>query len=153
MILLMAWTLAMSTFVGAQPSRTDKPNKDRAEIAKLEDRWLKAIVEDDVAALNQILADDFARPAPAAGKFITKSQYLAYYRSRKPTPAAGSKHIENLSIKIYGQTAIARGMVVNAAPDGRIVSRNLFTDVFVNRDGRWQAVSAQENPLGDAHPD
>lgn len=142
----------MSTLVGAQSDKTDKPDSDRAQIAQLEDRWLKAVAEADVTVLNQILADDFARPAPTAGLFITKSQYLAYYRAHQQTPAAGSKRIDNLSIRIYGNTAIARGVVVTVDGKGVTLSRNLFTDVFLKRDGPWQAVSAQENAV-DPHSD
>jgi hypothetical protein len=117
----------------------------KAEIASLEDRWLKAIEDADVTTLNQILGDDFVRPAPSTGQFITKSQLLAYYRSRKQMPSTGSKRIENLSVTLYGNTAITRGTVVSRDSSGRIVSKNLFTDVFVHREDRWQAVSAQEN--------
>lgn len=122
-------------------------NNSKAEISRLEDRWLQAIDAVDIAALNQILADDFLRPAPASGQFITKAQMLNYYRSRKHSATSASKRIENLSVTVYGNAAIARGMVVSRDASGHVLSKNLFTDVFLNRDARWQAVSAQENDL------
>lgn len=127
----------------AQPARSADDSK--AEIARLEDRWLKAIDNSDIATLGQILADDFLRPAPTAGQFITRTQLLAYYRSHKPSAPAGNRHIEDLSVTVYSNIAIARGRVVNRDAPGRIASTSLFTDVFVNRKGQWQAVSAQEN--------
>ena len=46
---------------------------------------------------------------------------------------------------IYGDVAIARGILTAADAHGTVVRKTLFTDVFVRREGRWQAVSAQEN--------
>ena len=138
----MAAILVSPLLAQRQPGTNDA----KAEIAHLEDSWLRAIQAADISTLNRILADDFVRPAPTAGQFITKSEFLAYYKSHKPT-ASAVRHIENLNVTIYGHTAIARGNVVTADHTGHAVSRNLFTDVFVFRSSRWQAVSAQENEL------
>ncbi|HEY2468720.1 MAG TPA: nuclear transport factor 2 family protein [Terracidiphilus sp.] len=151
-VLTFAVLLVGSSLIIAQ-SGENESNRVTKEITRLEDRWLNAIQTADVAALDQIIADDFVRPAPAAGEFITKAQFLAYYRAQKPAPSTASTRIENLSVKDYGNTAIARGIVVNRDANGHILSRNLFTDVFVIRDGRWHAVSAQENALTNAHSD
>jgi ketosteroid isomerase-like protein len=136
--------LLTSSLLNGQSAKTETPREDKAEISRLEDRWLKAIETADVATLDSILADDFVRPVPAARRFITKTQLLEYYKSHKQESSA-PKHIENLSVTFYGTTAIARGNVVTADPNSHVVSRNLFTDVFVFRGGRWQALSAQEN--------
>jgi hypothetical protein len=34
--------------------------------------------------------------------------------------------------------------------DGKVVARVRFTDVFVHRDGRWQALAGHESLLGEA---
>jgi hypothetical protein len=34
---------------------------------------------------------------------------------------------------------------IAADPNGKELDRTMFTDVFVYRDGRWQAVNGQEN--------
>ena len=133
-----------SSLLNAQSAKTQTLRADRTEIPKLEDRWLKAIEDADTLTLDSILADDFVRPAPAAGRFITKSQLLVYYKSHKPASSA-PKHIENLKVTLYGTTAIARGNVATTDSNSDVVSRNLFTDVFMLRNGRWQAVAAQEN--------
>ena len=130
-----------SIFGQSPPS--DASKRDKAEIARIEDQWLHAIETSDLATLDSILADDFVRPAPAAGRFITKSQLLDYFKSRKSKSA--TRHIQNLNVAIYGATAIARGNVIIADSNGGRGSTNLFTDVFVHRNGHWLAVSAQEN--------
>lgn len=146
-VVLLVLVFAIGQLSVARAQSDPAANDVKAEIARLEDRWLKAIEDADVPALDSILADDFVRPAPAAGQFITKSPMLGCYRSRKPSPASGNKRIENLTVQVFAGTAIARGMVVASDPNGRAVSKNLFTDIFINRGGRWQAVSAQENDL------
>lgn len=138
--------MLIATCVSLSSQPPDRAARARTEIARLENRWLKAIETSDISALDSVLADDFIRPAPAAGQFITKSQLLAYYKARKPS-ASGVKRIENLQVNVYGTTAIARGIAVSTDAAGREASRNLFTDVFVLRDDRWQAVSAQENDV------
>jgi hypothetical protein len=135
--------LLVAPSLNGQPSKPEATSSDKAAIATVEDRWLKAIETGDIATLDSILSDDFIRPVPLSAQFITKSQLLDYYKTHKPAPS-GPKHIENLTVTLYGATAIARGSVVTNDATGN-VARNLFTDVFVSRNGRWQAVSAQEN--------
>ncbi|MFP5237893.1 MAG: YybH family protein [Acidobacteriota bacterium] len=119
----------------------------RTAIAQLENRWVSALNHADLAALDAILADDFVRPAPTAGTFISKAQLLAYYRTHPSARSGITRRIEDMTIWIEDTTGIARGIVVTAGADHKDDSRQLFTDVFVLRSGRWQAVSAQENPI------
>jgi len=37
--------------------------------------------------------------------------------------------------------------VIASDPSGKELDRTMFTDVFVYRDGRWQAVNGQENAV------
>jgi hypothetical protein len=114
--------------------------KSRQEVLDLENHWLE--VEDDPAALESILAPDFLHVVPAG--IITKDEQLNFMR-KHPSPHPGSKHFENVHVRIYDNAAIVNGMVVSAGAGG--TQKTLFTDVFVRRDGKWQAVNAQELPL------
>ena len=49
--------------------------------------------------------------------------------------------------RIYGDVGIVNGVVVRTTSDGAAPRRTLFTDVFVYREGRWQAVNSQENEV------
>lgn len=137
--------LVIPRSIFGQSPEPGSPKGDKVEIARIEERWLHAIETTDLATLDSILAEDFIRPSPSAGQFINKSQLLDYFKSHKSTSAA--RHIENLTVTIYGVTAIARGTVTTADSSGHATSRNLFTDVFVLRHGQWLAVSAQENDV------
>ena len=109
----------------------------------LEHRWLAS--EDDPAALESILADDFVHVLPAG--FVTKPEQLQFLRAH-PAPPGGQKHFQDLRVRVYGTAGVANGIVVATTPDGAM-RRTIFTDVFAYRDGRWQAVNAQETPLQD----
>ena len=79
------------------------------------------------------------------GEIITKEQQLQFLRQH---PAAGQfpeKHFEDLHVRVYGEAGIVNGAVIKTTQNGK--RKTLFTDVFARRDGKWQAVSAQELPV------
>jgi hypothetical protein len=115
---------------------------DRASLEAVELEWLHA--EHDRATLDRVLADDFVHPV-AAGVFLTKAQHIDWVVAHPP-PVDRRQRFDRLVIRTYGDVGIVTGMVIAQAPDGR-EDRSVFTDVFVKRDGRWQAVNAQENAV------
>lgn len=135
-VLLMSVTAAM-----AQQSWN---NSGAKAIADVEERWLQHI--DDPAQLQSILADDFVHALPSG--LISKQQHMDYVKAHPRSPQE-SRSFEDLKVRVYGETGIANGVVVISGPNG--TRRSVFTDVFVKRDGRWQAVNAQENPEQPQH--
>jgi hypothetical protein len=117
--------------------------KSKQEVLDLENHWLA--VEIDPAALESILAPDFLHVVPAG--IITKDEQLNFIRKHPSPPEQGAKHFENMHVRVYGNgnVAIVNGMVVATTTAG--TQKTLFTDVFVQRDGKWQAVNAQELPV------
>ena len=71
----------------------------------------------------------------------------------KPLVAGGErsecakKHFEDMHVRVYGTVGIVNGIVVETGAGG--IRKTLFTDVFAYRDGKWQAVSAQELPAAE----
>jgi Domain of unknown function (DUF4440) len=113
--------------------------QDQAAILALEQKWLRA---HDRAMLERILAVDFVHPVPS-GAFLTKAQHIAWVMTH-PRPASTEVSFETLRVRVYGSVALANGIVIARAP-GHPPQRTAFTDVFVHRGGRWQAINAQEN--------
>jgi hypothetical protein len=70
--------------------------------------------------------------------------------ARGATPRAYSPaRFDKLKVRVYGSTAIANGIVeASDSPEVKL-RKTIFTDVFVYRDNRWQAVNAQENEIGN----
>lgn len=124
--------------------------REKAAVTRLEQKWVTALNTTDVKAIGEVLADDFVRPAPQTGQFITRADLLSYYRKHLSRHDPNQRRISDMKVSVYGVTAIARGVVITTTPQGSVVRKLLFTDVFIKRDGRWQAVSAQENRVSAA---
>jgi ketosteroid isomerase-like protein len=105
-------------------------------VAKLEDDWCTAMVKGDVAAINNLLADDFTLVG-ASGEVGTKAVVVDLTKSK----AAVCKN-ENMKVRVYGNAAVARGEVryKDQTADGTFE----FTDTWIKHDGRWQCVANHE---------
>lgn len=144
---LLTAGLACGEVRGQQPSASGMENA-KEHISQLEHRWMDALNNDDLEAVGHILADDFQRPSPQSGGFLSKPQLLSWYKAHLSKTSPVKRRIQELTITIYAQTAIARGSVVITNPAEKKQTTDLFTDVFVLRGGEWKAVSAQENAVG-----
>ena len=123
-------------------SRGPKSDEDsKQQLLALENRWLQ--VEDDPVALESILAPDFLHVVP--GEIITKEQHLQFLRQHPAGSQHPEKRFEDLHVRVYGEAGIVNGAVIQTTQNGK--RKTLFTDVFAYRDGKWQAVSAQELPV------
>ncbi len=117
---------------------------DSAGGASVEQDWIAH--EWDPTPLEHILAPDFVHVL-GSGQFITKVQHIGYVAAHPPR-AGFHARFERLDVRVVDGVAIATGIVASrdstAAPSDR---RFVFTDIFACRDGRWQAVGAQETPI------
>ena len=120
---------------------SSEPERRRRALLQVEDEWLHAR---DAATLERILADDFVHPVPQ-GYLLSKAEHIAWF-VKHPPPAGREQRFERLQVRLYGRIGIVNGVVVTTQACGK-PARTLFTDVFDDRDGRWQAVNAQENPI------
>ena len=129
-------------FLSCNVSRGPKSDEDsKQQLLALENRWLQ--VGDDPVALESILAPDFLHVVP--GKIITKEQHLQFLGQHPAVSQHPRKHFEDLHVRVYGEAGIVNGAVIQTTENGK--RKSLFTDVFARRDGKWQAVSAQELPV------
>jgi hypothetical protein len=140
-------TLGVTGMVRASgpPSCMGQTPNDSAVIAALEHTWLQT---GDTTVLRQILAPDFVHIAPG-GYILTRAQHLAWVATH-PRKRGVRVRFGSLRVRLYGDAAVANGIVVAADTTGRVLWRNAFTDVFVKRSGRWQAVNAQEDVMTGA---
>lgn len=76
------------------------------------------------------------------GDIITKAQ--AVRMCLDPAVSFTSMDIDQLSIRSYGDAAIATGRTTaTTSGDAAQTVRLRFTDVFVRRNGRWEIVASQ----------
>ena len=136
--------LAGFAALGAGP----KPaSRDGADLLRVEERWVEALERRDAPAVDAILADDFL-DATYRGALRTKSEALAALHS--PDRADAAQQLSELRARVYGAAGVVTGINTVTARDGSFSVRVRFTDVFVRRDGRWRAVSAQETLVESA---
>jgi hypothetical protein len=133
-------TFISQAAVGDQPRTSDS---DRDALIALENEWLKN--EHNATALVRILASDFLHPV-VTGDVLTKEQHIQFSATNLP-PRDLTNHFEGLQVRVYGDVGVVNGLVVTTNKDNRPVNKTVFTDVFVYRDSRWQAVNAQENAV------
>ena len=87
------------------------------------------------------MADDFIGTGED-GKRFTKRELLAELKSFPPRRS--DRLDENdVTIRFYGDIAIVNGSETWQDEDGKS-GRNIWTDVFLKRDGKWQVVSSQD---------
>jgi len=128
-----------------QPNTALRPAL-RAEILALENQWATAIERQDAAAFDQLAAEDF-RFIGEDGHVLNRAQYIAA-RSHNPENVESAVQDE-IEVLQYGDAAIATGRSTVRGTRGSVpfVYRFRWTDVYVRRAGRWQAVLGQLTPL------
>ena len=109
----------------------------------IEEQLAKAWVAGDRAFIEQVLADDWS-VTDLTGRVLTKAQVLEEAFAANDRRVV-SMRITGIGVRAFGDWAIVTGRT-DAAGEylGEAVTVTLrFTDVFVKRDGRWQAVASQ----------
>lgn len=140
---MVSVALALSAApVFAQPPRTERT---AAAVMTVEHAWLAALNRHDVTALAHILGREFI-DSDFLGNAIARAQYLTYFARPVASPVPHvEQSFEDTTVRFVagGEVAIVTGLVVTRPATGA-VRHSRFTDVFVWRDGRWQAVTGQE---------
>ena len=106
----------------------------KSQLTRLEEEWTEANVKGDKEALERILADEYTGGANSH----TKREYID---GLEPDPSIKSWELEDLTVVQDGTRATVKGTLKNETEKGTEVYD--FTDKFVWRDGRWQAVSSK----------
>jgi len=124
---------------------------DRAaaeQLIQMERDWSQADVKKDAAALNRILAEDWIG-IDFQGTVLNKAEVLRQVALHSDATATESTELGEMKIRIFGNTALISGTETEKSEyKGKDSSgKYIWTDVFVRRSGRWQAVSSQSTKL------
>ncbi len=131
------------------PHHDDKLHR---EIEGLESQWRNAVLNNDVAVIDQLLADDYLG-VTANGTLETKADAIAMRRS-------GNIRISELQptdtkVRVYGNTAVvtSRVQLAGTSDDHDISGTYRYTRVYNKRSGAWKIVSfeASRIPPGARH--
>ena len=116
-------------------------------LMQMERDWGEAAAKNDTTAVGKFLADDWVS-IDFEGKSITKAESLADMKSGASTTQ--SYEIGPMKVRVLGITAVVTGSDTEKSTyKGKDSSgKYVWTDVWVMRDGRWQAVASQSVKVG-----
>jgi len=139
----MRWGLAPLVIFAAITSASAEPCPgDRLSVGGVlsaEHRWVAAVEQRDLAALDCILDPAFTDTS-WRGELISKPEVLR----RLPTRPPSTLTLSQLRATLIGNVAIVRG-INTQANGGQSPASVRFVDIFLYRAHRWRAVSAQES--------
>lgn len=118
------------------------PADDRAQLVKLNDDYVKSVLNSDAARFEQLLAAEF-RNTNADGTILDRAAFLAQVARPSNLKTLACEDVE---IRVLGDTAIIHAKTVYETSDGRDGSGR-YTDIWQKRNGEWKAVAAHVTRL------
>ena len=127
----------------AAPAHAAAPGQAEAErfIRVCEAARTRSSGPNDTRAVAPCLAADYEGHG-TAGSVAGKAKVLA----KLPAPALASNDLRDVSVRFFGDTAVARGTVHWTKASGER-GRRVWTDIWVKRVGRWAIVASQHNAV------
>jgi ketosteroid isomerase-like protein len=148
LLLLLALAAASRSAAAGIPGFPRGPKHEvRKEIEDLEDQWRDAMLNNNVAVMDRLMADDYTA-ITATGTIETKAQTLAARRAG--TVRFQKLEVEDRHIRIYGNTAVVTSKVTLAGVNGQqpVDGRYRYTRVYTrNGSGPWKIVSFEASRL------
>ncbi|WP_407353635.1 nuclear transport factor 2 family protein [Luteimonas sp. R10] len=114
------------------------------ELRRLNDGYVRAFLESDVGWFERHLAADF-RCILSSGALVDRAAFL---RNIAQPVAMKSFDIEDVSVRFVGDVAVVQARTRYETPEGRR-GGSRYTDLWVLRDGRWQALVAQITAISE----
>jgi hypothetical protein len=130
---LVILLLAVSCLAKSPPKKkAASPVSVAKTLLQMERDWSQAGIKRDSKTMDRILADDWVS-TDFHGKSVTKAQALSELQSA--TAPAQPIELGDMKVKVFGNAAVVSGTDASG--------KYAWMDVFVKRDGRWQAVASQ----------
>jgi len=112
------------------------------QIKKLEHDWAQALLKGNTVSLDQYEAEDIISTDPS-GRVTDRTQ------DKKDLSSGDLKfqsvELSDLKVSVYGNAAVATGLnTAKGTFKGQEINGSYrFTDTWVKRNGKWQAVASQ----------
>lgn len=116
------------------------------EILEFSEKWAKAIVANDAAAIGSFMSDDWIMVSNMG--ICDKPKFLSFVESGDLTHSAMDL-AELARIEVYGDTAVSASRVTNTAHyRGQTFEANEWnSDVFRKINGEWKCVLTHITPV------
>ena len=131
---------------GFAQSKEQPPAGTEQAVMRIEREMLNAILKGDASANERYLASTFVLTGPD-GTVENRAQAIADVKSGDLKLQSAS--LDGAKVQVYGDTAI---VTYSSKDKGTYKGKDItgtsrWTDVFVNRDGRWQLVASHGTML------
>lgn len=120
----------------ATPKHANPGTADLQILQELNRGFIRSVGASDVAWFDQNLSEDFLN-SNADASLVDRAGFL---RQIAPPCPVSNFSVEDVRIRIFGDTAIAHGRTTYTKPDGQAAAGR-YTDVWVRQGGRWLCVS------------
>jgi ketosteroid isomerase-like protein len=134
-----------STKTAPSPAPTKKMSPE-ASLRDLENRWEAAVMTHDTSVAAEVLGNDYVG-VNSKGKLMNRASLMSEIKKDKDTYTSAKNG--RMDVRIYGgQFGVVTGTSteVGKDKDGKAFNRTYrWTDVWVDRKGKWQCVSSQAN--------
>lgn len=138
---LWVWLLMFCAMAWAAPCEVGQP-KDGSALVQNEQTWARALEQRDTATLSCLLAEEFEDAGPD-GMLQDRNTVLEKAGKRQ----GAHNELTEMHAHVQGDFGYIRGLAMAVSKKGKVLDRVRFTDIYVYRDGRWQAVAAHESKL------
>ncbi len=118
----------------------------RAAIIDLERRRCEAYLARDIAALERMLPDHFTFTRPS-GIVLTKPQLLQAVAAGELAFNSFDRQYDDVNVHLNTAVAIGRDTVAGQYQGRDIGGRYRFSNMYVQRDGRWQVVATHASKI------
>src|SRR5919197_3016024 len=119
-------------------------SSDEQALRTIEQQLARAWTEHDRTFVESVLAPEWS-VTQADGSMLDRQTVLGKFFD---AITFNTIVIDDVGVNVFGDTAVVRGRTkVSGTFDGAPVSACIrFTDVFIKRNGRWQAVASHASP-------
>jgi ketosteroid isomerase-like protein len=143
-------SLAASSAVAGVPGLPKRETHAvHKQIEALEMQWRDAQVDNNIAVIDHLLADDYVGIS-ANGTIEDKTQTIA--QRKAGTIRITQLDLDDLKVRLYGDTAVVTSKAdlqgVNGQSD--ISGKYRYTRVYNRRLGQWKIVSFEASRIHDA---
>ena len=146
-LLLVLYVASLLPGLACRHTAADRTAADKAELAALQQTLAKAWLSGDRATVEQVIAPEWKSTGPDGSTSDRDSVMTQVFETRMHT--IRSLEITDVQPRVFGDAAVVTGRTHGTGDFGGaaydVVIR--FTDTFVRRDGRWQAVASHSSLL------
>jgi hypothetical protein len=114
-------------------------SQTEAELVKLEDQRMKAIIARDSVTLSSMY-DAAYRGVLTTGREVTKKEVIEFQLASNPYIKIT---IEGVKATLHGNVAITTGVQVNRSKSGTLLGRSKFVRTYLKKDNGWKIIYSQ----------